>query len=145
MRDDIVSKKISVGAEKIMLPQQRNTSEALNGKSVEQQNEGRWYLTDCGSYFVQVLNSKLEDIIDASTSIEKTFTQGCLKFSFRRNTCRVALTFSQDFPNSGVKIVCSVPNAGSPLKLTMPNIKQISAEIVDQIVQKVKDVVPTVA
>ena len=144
MRDDIVSKKISVGAEKNMLPQQRKPSEALNGKSVKQQNEGQWFLTDRGANIVQFLNSKLENIIDASTSIDKTFTQGCLTFSFRRNTRLVAITFPQDFPKSAVKIVCNAPGAATPLQWTIGNIEQISAEIVSSIIQSIKHMVPTV-
>ena len=144
MRDDIVSNRISEGAEKTMLPQPRNTSQALNGKSVEQQNEGRWFLTDRGAYIVQFLNSKLEKIIDQSSSIEKTFTQGGLTFSFRRKTCRVAITFPQDFPNSAVKIVCNTPGAAGPLEWTIGHTEHISVEIVDPIVQSIKDVVPTV-
>ena len=144
MRDDIVSKRISEGAEKSLLPQQKNISEALNGKSVEHQNEGPWFQTDRGASIVQFLNSKLENIIDASTSIEKTFTQGCLKFSLRRNTCRVAITFPQDFPNSAVKIVCNAPSVAGPLEWTVGNTEQISVEIVDPIVQSIKGMVRTV-
>ena len=109
------------------------------------QIEGRWYLTDQGAFFVQLLNSKLEKIIDKSTEIEKTFQDQCLRFSFQRKTCRVFLTFPQDFPiNSSLKIKCIVPGASDSLKWSFPDVQLSATEIVDSIVQFLKDNVPAV-
>jgi hypothetical protein len=148
MLDDIISRKISKGEEKFILPQPQpmNTSEAPDEKREQrqQQNLGSWYLSDSGAHFFQVLNSKLEEIIDARTNIEKTLKDKCLKFSCRRNTCLVDLTFPEDFPNSAVKVSCRVPDSSSLLQWTIAVTDQISDETVEQIVQKIKDAVPTV-
>jgi hypothetical protein len=155
MRDEVVVNKISSGAETPSQPRnppidyypstQRNTSEAPITKSCKKENEGRWYLTDQGAGFVQHLNCKLERIIDASTNIERTFKNECLRFSFQRNTCSVVLIFPKDFPNSSLIIVCNVPGSSSPLKLAMPKASDlVSVEFVDQILRGIKDMVPTV-
>ena len=149
MQDDLVYQEIQKGEEKLIQPQSQYTPTDYyppkkgNSHQVTKSDKG-WFLTDQGSFFVQLLNSKLEKIIDTSTEIEKTCTDQCLRFSFQRKTCRVFLTFPQDFPsNSSLEIMCVVPGASDPLKWLVTR-AQLSAEFVDRIFQLLKESVPTV-
>jgi hypothetical protein len=154
MLDDIISRKISKGEETFTLPPQpMNASQALDKKSSKQQN--KWYCSDSGARFFQVLNCKLEDIIDTQTTIEKTLTGNCVTFSCRRNNCPVDLTFPEDFPNSDVNVVMmsDVPCASSSKNVDRASLRKIewnvtitgqnSDEAADMIVQSIKGMLST--
>ena len=148
MKDDAVHRAIRSGAE---MPrrqlQPQNTSTVIsptNGnlhqlaKPEKIKNDERWFLSDQGSYFVQVLNSKLEQIIDKSTEIEKTIKDQCLQFSFQRKGRRVTLTFHRNSAkDSSLEMVCDVPGDREPRKGTFRDV-QFSEEYVNTIVHFVK-------
>ncbi|CAB4021014.1 Hypothetical predicted protein [Paramuricea clavata] len=125
MRDEVVANKISCGAETPSQPPnppiyyypstQTKTSEAPVGEYVKPENDGQWFHSDWGVHFVQLLNSKLEKMIDASTTIEKTLKKQCLQISFQRKKCSVLLIFPQNFPNSALVFNCKVLGDSSPV------------------------------
>lgn len=155
MCDDVVVNKISSGAETPSQPRnppidyypstQTKTSEAPVGEYVKPENDGQWFHTDWGVHFVQLLNSKLEKMIDASTTIEKTLKKQCLQISFQRKKYSVLLIFPQNFPNSPLVVNCKVPGHSSPVPWDVhiePG--QDDVEIVNQIVDHLKKHIHTV-
>ena len=155
MKDDAVRHAIRSGAEMPLRQlQPQNTSTVIsptNGnlhqlaKPEKIKNDERWFLSDQGSYFVQVLNSKLEQIIDKSTEIEKTMKGIGLRFSFQSKRRPVTLTFHRDSAkNSSLELVCDVQGHREPRKATFKDV-QFCAEYVNTIVDFVKECVEYVS
>ena len=155
MQDEAVRRTIWSGAEMPLGQlQPQNTSTVIsptNGnlhqlaKPEKIKNDERWFLSDKGSYFVQVLNSKLEQIIDKSTEIEKTMKGQCLQFSFQSKRRLVTLTFHHDSAkNSSLEMVCDVQGHREPREATFWDV-QFSAEYVNSIVDFVKKCVEYVS
>ena len=153
MKDEAVDRIIQSGAErKPVQPQSQNTPAdhhpppKVNSRQVTKpgktQSKERWFLTEQGAFFVQLLNSKLEKIIDTSAEIEKIFKDQCLRFSFQKKRCRVVVTFPRDFPRSSLEVTYDVPEASAPLQFTML-CSQLSEEHVDRIVKTINNSVPT--
>ena len=151
MRDEIVAKNVRSGEETTI--QERSppidyypSTQTHTSEAQATNKHGQWFLTDWGTCFVQLLNSKLDKIIDASTNIEKTLKKECLQFTFQRNKCRVQLLFPQDFPNSGLKVICKVPGVRPPIQWNInltPTEDQV--EFVDQMVGHLKEHIDKVA
>ena len=153
MHDEIVAKNIWSGAERAI--QERNppidyypSTQTHTSEAQATNKHGQWFLTDWGTSFVQLLNSKLDKIIDASTNIEKSRKNECLQFSFQRNKCKVRLLFPQDFPKSGLKAICEVSRVKLPQEIELNMILSATkdqVELVDHIVGPLKEHIDNVA